>query len=502
MLKPLLHRAAVVAAGVILGLTSLSAVTSPAAAASETSTAVGLEGAATCVAGEWVVTWTVTNTYGAEPKVEQLRTSPAPVPELENGLYLPRRAPSGTTGRRVFTQKLTGSPASASVSFVANFGASGKDATNSATVDLGACTPPETPCTAGTFHHTFAVADGRATASVTLDDGVKLCKDEPVTLVTYFAPKPEFSYPQYAFARDTAIITNENRSVSLTAEVPKCNTQVDLFFGAVTDIIEEITENGPRYGDKKLGSSNGSGSRSEGPQGWYNGGAEGCHQPAVETLSQCDGTVAVVLSNTGDLSRYDVEFTVTAGAFTTKVTVAPKQSETVKVPAGSGQIKVTADGLDTVTYEWERPLACPAPRVSIKNNCELVTVTVIAPAGVVPVKATVGYGSERKEITPAAGTSETVTFKLTDATDVFVIFDELQREPIESVVERPANCDEEPGGGSDNGGGNGNGDNGDGGGLPVTGAAAGAIAAGAAALLAAGGVLFFLARRRRITFTP
>ena len=50
---------------------------------------------------------------------------------------------------------------------------------------------------------------------------------------------------------------------------------------------------GHRYGDTKLGSETGLGARSAGPPGWYNGGEKGCHPPAVQPLSQCDGTVGL-----------------------------------------------------------------------------------------------------------------------------------------------------------------------------------------------------------------
>ena len=99
--------------------------------------------------------------------------------------------------------------------------------------------------------------------------------------------------------------------------MPDCNTQVDLFFGDKKDIIEAITENGPRYGDKKLGSESGLGGRSKGPS---RAGTTAAARPArartSSTVSQCDGTVAVKLSNDGTISKYAVEFTVKAGTFT------------------------------------------------------------------------------------------------------------------------------------------------------------------------------------------
>ena len=125
----------------------------------------------------------------------------------------------------------------------------------------------------------LGVKEDGSTAKVTLDEGIKLCEGEPVTLVSYFAPKPQFSVPQYKFDSDTGTITNEQRSVELNVDVPKCNTQVDLFFGDKKDIIEEITENGQRYNDKKLGSENGLGGRSKGPAGLVQRRRQGLPDP-------------------------------------------------------------------------------------------------------------------------------------------------------------------------------------------------------------------------------
>jgi hypothetical protein len=500
VLKNLLHRAAAITAGALLGLTTLLA-GAPAHADGPT-TQTDITGTAECRAatGEWVVTWVVTNNWTELAKVDKLKTSPAPVPGLEDGVYLNNRSRSGTVGRMTFTQILKDSPASASVSFVAVWGKT-KDNDNSATVQLGACDVPEPPCVQqadARFHHEFAIKDGYATASVTLDDGLKLCTPEPVTLVTYFAPKPQFSVPQYAFAHQSGTISDDQRTVTLSAELPACYTQADLFFGNEDGIISPITDTSDRYGDKKLGSSNGPGARSKGPQGWYNGGAKGCHQPVVQPVSQCDGTVDVNLSNPGEQTKYPVDFTVRAGDFTRTVTVEPGKGDTVQVPAGSGPITVTADGMKDVTYEWERPETCAPPTVTVQNDCEAVAVIVTNPQGSAPARATVVYGDESKQLTVAPGKSDRVLFPAGAATQATVTFEGLHVDPITVAVDQP-DCDAGPGTGG-NGSGAGGGD--DEGGLPVTGAAAGGIAAGATVLLIAGGVLFMVARRRRITFTP
>ena len=381
MLKNLLPRATVIAAGALLGLTTLMAAAPAQADAPSAQTDISGTRDCNTATGEWTVTWTVTNNWTEQAKVDKLVTTPAPVPGLADGGYLNRRQASGTVGRTIFKQVLTGSPAAASVSFVAVW-AGTKDSSNSATVQLGPCEVPEPPCVtpeqAG-FHHEFAIEDGRATASVSLDDGVELCAPEPVTLVTYFAPEPRFSLPQYVFAHQSATITNDQRTVTLGAGLPACYSQADLFFGGEDDIISPLTQTSGRYGDRKLGSRNGPGARSKGAQGSYNGGSKGCHQPEVQPVSRCDGTIDVNLSNPGDQTRYPVDFTVRAGDFTRTVTVAPGKGDTVPVPEGSGPVTVSADGMKDVTYTWVRPDDCTPPTVTVQNDCKTVTVTVANP---------------------------------------------------------------------------------------------------------------------------
>jgi hypothetical protein len=489
VLKNLLPRAAAIAAGALLGLTTLLA--APAHADGPTHE-VQVSGSAECntATAEWTVTWTITNNWTEQAKVDKLTTVPAPVPGLADGGYLNRRQESGTVGKTIFKQVLTGNPAEASVSFVAVWGKT-KDSDNSATVRLGACNQPEPPCVKqadARFHHEFAIKDGAATASVTLDDGLKLCTPEPVTLVTYYAPKPRFSIPQYAFAHQSATISNEQRTVTLSATLPACYTQADLFFGGEDDIISPITETSGRYDNLKLGSRNGLGARSEGPEGWYNGGEKSCHQPQVQPVPQCDGTVDVNLSNPGEQTKYPVDFTIKAVEFTRTVTVEPGKGETVRVPTGSGPITVTADGMKDVTYKWQRPENCAPPTVTEQNDCEAVAVIVTNPKDATAVTATVVYGDETKQLTVAPGTSDRVLFPAGEADQAVVTFDGLGLEPITVTITKP-DCGASPGEGGGEGG------------LPVTGAAAGAIAGGAAALLIAGAVLFLVARRRRITFT-
>ncbi|OJF13718.1 hypothetical protein [Couchioplanes caeruleus] len=487
-----LRRAATVLAGALIGFGGAAVVTAPASAHAST-----VSGKAVCdtATGTRIVTWTLTNDYPTDATVADLTTTPTAVEKAAAGnLVIPKSA-HGRDGELTLTQQVTGDAREATISFTSIWSADGYvDEHNSARVDLSEpCAPVETPCVeAGkaTFHHTFGVNGKSSTATVSLDEGVKLCEGEPVTLVSYFTPRPQFSVPQYEFDRDTGTITNEQRSVTLEVSVPDCNTQVDLFFGSDKDIISEITENGPRYGDKKLGSKSGLGARSKGPHGWYNGGQQGCQTPAVEPLSQCDGTIALNLSNNGEISRYAVDFTVTAGDFRKTVTIDAGKGETVTVPAGAGTVTVSAEGMDDVTYDWERSEDCEWPTVIVENDCETVAITVENPKGVTPAIAKITYGDKTETMTVAAGKSEQVAFKLGRATYATIDLPELGVEPIKATLEG-LECE-------NGGGGGGKADEPT---LPVTGPVAGGIAGGAALLLLAGGALFLISRRRKITFT-
>jgi LPXTG-motif cell wall-anchored protein len=489
LLKSSLRRTAIVLAGALIGLGGAAAIAAPASAHTATVT-----GSSTCNpgTGKHDITWTLTNDWGSDATVQNLKLVPGDAPvnadgkPLEVGVVLPKQS-DNVDGVVTYYQSLPGDATSASVSFDAQW-PDYTDTDNSATVDLGGpCQPPAEQCVTpdkATFHHEFTVDNGQSVAKVSLDKGIDLCKGEPVTLVSYYAPRPEFSVPQYEYDHAADTITTDHPVAELQVDVPDCNTQVDLFFGSPDDIIKEITENGPRYGDKKLGSAHGIGSRSVGKPGAYNGGQKACQNPAVKPVSHCDGTITVNLSNDGKQAAYPIEFTVKAGDFTKTVTVAPGKGDMVDVPAGKGDVVVSYEGHDNQTIKWEQPGDCALPTVVVENTCDTVTITVQNPKGVTPATAEITYADTSKTVTVGPGESEKTTFKAGTAKYATVAFPDLAVKSVKATL-KTLDC-----GGSAGGGG-----------LPVTGAAAGSIAAGAAALLIAGGVLFFIARRRRVTFT-
>ncbi|GIF36260.1 hypothetical protein [Actinoplanes xinjiangensis] len=372
------------------------------------------------------------------------------------------------------------------------------------------------------FTHTFTIDGGIATATITPNKDLDVA--EEVTLVSYFAPKPQFATPQYVFESKTGTLKEKNGVVTLEVAVPDCNTQVDLFFGGQDDVIDPL-DGTEYYGDRKLGEKKGTGSRSQGPAGWFNGGSKACVQPAVQPVAQCDGTVDLQLSNNGKLSRYDVEFRVTGTGFDKTVKVAAGKGETVEVPAGAGEIKVTAPGLPDFTYSWSRPETC-VPTAGGENDCKTVTITVTNPEGNTPAKAEVKYGSETKTTTVAPGVSELVTFPAGTATTATVTYPEItgttpvtvqvkkgecsEPSPSASVSTKPTDDPSESPSATPSGTVSTStspvattpvaGDGGDPE-LPLTGSAVAGVAGGAFLLLVAGAVLFILARRRRVNFT-
>lgn len=495
----LLSRAAALLAAALLS-TGLVAVAQPAAAVPPPEP-VTVSGAASCdkATGTWVTTWTIANTTKDVAILGKVRTSAGPVPGLQNGLVI-------RPGTATFTQVLPGDSDGASLSFTAT-GSFGEVGVEEKVTFPSVCSkgPQCVEAADATFIHDFSVDGKRAQARVRLDDGQRLCADEEVTLVSYYAPKPEFATPQYVFDQETAKITNATPKVELAIDVPACDTQVDLFFGGAKDVLPVINDDSILYGDRKLGSRTGLGGRSKGPKGWYNGGTTGCRQPMLEPVMKCDGTIDLKLSNVGEHSRYPVEFTIEAGDFNKTVTVQPGKSETVTVPAGAGPAAVTADGLGTINVNWAPPADCPRPAITVRYDCSQVEVTVTNPEGVTTADAEVTYGTESKPLSVPAGESATTTFVRSTADEVTVAV--KGQEPV-TVPLRGIDCPgtppttpgATPPGATPPPGGAAGGSGGEGPTLPVTGAAAGGIAAGAAVLLALGVGVLLLVRRRRVTF--
>ena len=491
--KPLLFRTATVLAGAVLGLAGLTAFAGPASAHN-----ADVKGAAECVNGKNTVTWTITNdwqdTDGAKVENLKLPAGETPVqvgnPDAtlhEGTVLLPATRDSASTVQ--FTQVVDQAD-SATLAFDAHW-TDYVDSDNSATVKLiQDCQPPAPKCVdadQAKFNHTFVVDKDGATTVINLNDDVNLCEgvSVPVTSVSYYAPKPQFSVPQYLFDKDSGKISNTERTLTLHVDIPPCYTQVDTFFGTEDDIIPTITDNGPRYGDKKLGSKGAPGNRSKGPEAWYNGGDKSCVTPASTAVPSCDGTLAVNLSNDG---KYDETFTVKYGDQVKTVEVKPGKGETVTVPAGAGTVTVSAEGMDDQTYTWAAPKDCALPTVDLVNDCKTVTVTVTNPKDVVPAEATVTYGDQTKKLTVAAGSSEKATFDAGTATYATIKIAGLDKE-IKAALKKLVCATPTNGGGGGSPG------------LPITGAAGGTIAGVAALLLVVGGVLFFVARRRRVKFT-
>ncbi|MEV4492772.1 hypothetical protein AB0K04_21975 [Micromonospora coxensis] len=350
-----------------------------------------------------------------------------------------------------------------------------------------------------TYTHTFDGPKGKA--SITLTNG-PLCagEEQELALVSYVTPSAKFTMPQYLLDKSVKKFTGVGEgeigvaTLDFTVEVPNCYTQVDFVFGST--IIDPLTDTSDRYGDRKVGSKKGIGSRSTGPQAWYNGGSGTCTAaPEVIAESDCAGTVELTLVNrTGNAAA---EFTITgSNGFTDTVTVPMRKIETRKLTPGQAQeITVTAPGMKDFTGGWEKPEDCQQPEVgapdaSYESTCDEMIFRITNPEDGATLTSTFTPSKgEAKTLTVEPGRTGTVRFPAGKGFTVTVTGDLDSGGPL--AWEQPEGCED---------GGTGGGEPEEPG-LPVTGAAAGGIAAGALALLAAGAVLFVVARRRRIRFT-
>lgn len=482
----------------LLGLTAAVAVSATPASAHATE----ISATSTCDGhtGERVITWTVVNDMrDMAATLRQVTTDPktdivvadTPTVALEGVVVL-----EGASKQAV--QRVPGDTKRAELTVFAIWETDQYSGTYSGSIDLtrdGACKPAPkcVDASKASYRHTF---DGsRGTATVKLDGDLPLCGEgkQWFTLVSYFAPRPQFATPQYVYGTPASDwIGGTKTSVDLKVELPDCNTQVDLIWGDQSEVIDPLTDGGKRYGDKKLGSKGAPGNRSKGPQGWYNGGSRSCTNPAAQFTSACDGTVTVALSNDGSISKYPVEFEVRGeNGWSKKVAVEPGKANTdTVVPADSaGKVEVLVDGkvLDKGTYSWQRPKDCALPTIATTADCKTFSLSVTNPEGVLPVKVELTYNGKTETRTVEAGKTEEVTFKAGKDKTAKVVLPDLGLE-MEAAYAPEQNCGGGGGGGAEPG-------------LPVTGAAAGVMAAVAGALVAAGAVLFVVTRRRRIRFT-
>ncbi|TYC04752.1 LPXTG cell wall anchor domain-containing protein [Micromonospora sp. WP24] len=499
MIRPKLslRRPLAVLGAALLGLIGTVAVAAPASAHHTT-----IKATVDCdqLSGERVITWSVENSERNKAVTLQRVTAEPNTPvNLKTDETKPLQgAVIGNAGTIEAVQRVPSDTKTAKLAVHGLWEANGQEADNDGSINL----PVDQPCnpapkcvdaSKANYSHTF---DGpKGTATVKLDGDLPLCEDSKqwFTLVSYFAPRPQFATPQYVYGTpDSDWIGGTQTEIELNVEIPNCHTQVDLLWGGVDEVIDPLVEDGERYGNIKLGSPGAPGNRSKGPQGWYNGGDKSCTTPATTFASNCDGTVTVSLTNDGKTSKYPVEFEVKGeNGWSKKVTVeSGKADNGTVVPAeNAGKIEVLVDGkvIENGTYSWERPEDCPLPAITTKADCENFALTATNPEGGLPVKVEFSYGDKTETRTVAPGKSETVTFKAGKDEKATVALPELDLQ-LEAVYAPEGDCGGGGGGGEEPG-------------LPVTGAATSAIIAGAAVLLAAGVVLFLVARRRKLRFT-
>lgn len=349
------------------------------------------------------------------------------------------------------------------------------------------------------FRHTFKVdlAEHEAVATIRLNKDDRLCRgqEQGFALVSYLAPSRHNQVPQYVFDQDTAVIDRDTVAIELTVEVPNCFTQVDFVFG--DEIIDPIEHSGDRYGDRKVGSDRGIGHRSTPLPGspkhaWFNGGTEQCQtEPAVEAVSQCDGSLVLTLRNGPDATA--TEYTIIGTNGYTEQVELPRDTpvKEVTVPAQNAQyVKVHSDGKTIGTYKWERPSNCQQATVTGSCDCETGTISIQNPSNTVTEAAILIEGAENPIIvTLDPGIIKTIPVKA-KATISVTVLGETKVIDLAAISKCSGSPPADPDPSTSTPGT-----------LPVTGASVGLIAGGASFLLTVGAVLFVLARRRRVRFT-
>ncbi len=214
-------------------------------------------------------------------------------------------------------------------------------------------------------------------------------------------------------------------------------------------------------------------------------------KPHASFASACDGSVTATLTNDAEATK-TAAFTVTGdGGFSQSASVAKGQTATVVIPAKSaGAINVLVGNTKVTQSSWTPPTDCPAVTVSSKSDCTTLTVTLDNPSGNLPANATVSDGTESKDVTVDAGSTQTLTFTGKAGLTITVAFASVKTvaaandavAPISLAWAAPASCTAATPT------------------LPTTGQHLTPLIAGGAGLLVVGAaVLFVLFRRRSAT---
>ncbi|GAA3518570.1 LPXTG cell wall anchor domain-containing protein [Actinocatenispora rupis] len=257
-------------AAAAIGLFGAFLISSPASAHD-----AAVKGTADCQSdGTYTVTWTIANDWTSAASITDVKAAPVDLKAAVADVA----AKSSTTA----TQPAVPADAKqATLDFTARW-SDGYSMHKSGTVTLpGTCTPkPDcVAASAASYQHTFDGAKG--TATVSLADGQKLCKDssQDFSLASYTAQSAgDFasSLPQTLFDQDSGTIDAKHTSVTLTVKLPDCYVQVDLIWGGKAEVLPGFTKGSPTYGSKILGSKGAPGNLSKGDFGAYHGGSTAC----------------------------------------------------------------------------------------------------------------------------------------------------------------------------------------------------------------------------------
>jgi hypothetical protein len=393
--------------------------------------------------GEWVITWKFLNTDTAS---DATLTNVAPtvataLPNIDNGAVVAKQ----TTLSGV--QRLTAGTNTAGLSVDAAWSSGAATVIGSWNSGAKTCTNNNdcAPLAKGVFTHSFNGPAGSAQVSRSGNQPYPaLCAAQRLTLVSYYALSASFALPQYVFDYTTQDFTPLTYELTFQIALPPCFTQVDFVTG---ERINPLNNSSGLYGDRKIGSANGTGSYSIGPQGWYNGkGANQtggvCTNPAATATPLCDGSGSIHLSNGLSAEFANVTFQVkkNGDAIATPYTVAPNTSTTFTVIDGQWPVEVQSSNGFQVSLPWTWPASgCEQPTLLVEPDCSNLVLSVTNPNSKT-INVTASYAGTAQTKPIGKGASTAFTFPAATGSAIITIDGASGWTPFTTTFNPAASC--------------------------------------------------------------
>ena len=427
--------------GLALSATAAQAV--PAANVATTNAEIQSYGICDSSTGEWVITWKFVNTDSIH---DATLTNVAPtvataLSNIDNGAVVAKQ----TTLSGV--QRLTAGTNTAGLSLDATWSSGTSTVTGSWSSGAATCTNNQecAPLAKGVFTHSFNGPAGSAQVSRSGTQPYQaLCSPQRLTLVSYYALSASFVLPQYVFDYKTQDFTPLTYELTFQIALPPCFTQVDFVTG---ERINPLNNSSGLYGDRKLGSANGTGSYSTGPQGWYNGNGANqtggvCTNPAATATPLCDGSGTIHLSNGLSAEFANVTFQVKkkGEAVATTYMVAPNTSTTFTVIDGQWPVEVQGSNGFQVSLPWAWPTSgCEQPTLLVEPDCSNLVLSVTNPNSKA-INVTASYAGTAQTKPIGKGTSTTFTFPAATGAATITIDGASGWTPLTTTFNPAASC--------------------------------------------------------------